>query len=90
MSTTKRPYRFRLPRHWRSNPVVRSITYAASVAEAVLIRSEPPAPDPTVDTLETIDEARPARRPGTYRAWADLLKRTSISTFFNAPSAMAA
>jgi hypothetical protein len=62
-----------------------TVKYAGVIAPASKWRSQiapaPPETDLTVETLEAqtlevIDEAQPPRRPGTYRAWVDLLKRT--------------
>jgi len=61
-------------------PRYHTVKYAGVIATASKWRSQiapaPPVPDPTVETLDGIDEAKPPRRPGTYRAWADLLQRT--------------
>jgi Putative transposase len=61
-------------------PRYHTVKYAGVIAPASKWRAQiavaPPESDPTTENIEAIDEAQPPRRQGTYRAWADLLKRT--------------
>jgi len=61
-------------------PRYHTVKYAGVIAPASKWRAQiapaPPETDPTIENLDALDEAKPPRRHGTYRAWADLLQRT--------------